>query len=406
VTARRAVSTVAVLLAALQLVRAEPLPVLAQEPPRAGGQGGACDGPLRPPAQLGDGWETGGLEAGGLAAGGLAAEPIVALLEAICSDTFPDIHSVLLAHRGTLVFEAYFPGHAFSYAAEGFRGARTEFGPEIRENVHSVSKSVTGLLVGIARDRGHLPDIQTDVFSFFPEHARLGGGAKAGITVQSLLLMASGLSWNEQDVFYSRPENDIVQLHVVDDPLAYILGKDLAHPPMTEWYYNGGGAVLAGDIVRRTSGQRLEEFAQEHLFGPLGIEDAGWTILPSGVVDAAGGVSLRPRDMAKLGQLVLDGGTWRGQRIVSGDRVKEMTSRLVQFNPTEGYGYFWWTRTYPGEPEAVPSVRADGWGGQWILVFPTLDLVAVFTGGSYGIDRPPRLDEIVTRFIIPAASGG
>jgi CubicO group peptidase (beta-lactamase class C family) len=221
----------------------------------------------------------------------------------------------------------------------------------------------------------------------------------------SLLLMASGLRWNEQDVFYSHPTNDIVQLHLADDAIAYVLGKDLVHPPMTEWYYNGGGVTLVGEIVRRTSGHRLDELAQQHLFGPLGITGAQWSLLRSGVVDALGGLDLRPRDMAKLGQVVLNGGTWRGRRIVSEDWINAMTSRHVRFNATDGYGYYGWAKTYVTESDSIPTMRADGWGGQRIEVFPTLDLVVVFTGGNYTISRPPALDEIISRFIIPAARG-
>jgi CubicO group peptidase (beta-lactamase class C family) len=110
--------------------------------------------------------------------------------------------------------------------------------------------------------------------------------------------------------------------------------------------------------------------------------------------------------MARLGQLVLNGGTWHGQRIVSEAWVKEMTSSAVRFNATNGYGYHWWTRTYVSGADSIPSYRADGWGGQNIIVFPTLDLVVVFTGGNYSPTRPPRLDEIVSRFIIPAARSG
>lgn len=355
---------------------------------------------LRPPAQLNDGWET-----QSLADAGLTVEPLAKLLDAIRSDTFPEIHSILMVHGRRLVFEAYFPGYAWDYSAAGFRGARTNFGPDTRDNMQSVTKSVTGLLVGIAHDQGLLPDLNAGVFSFFPEYRRFAVGEKRAITLQSLLLMASGLTWNEQDVFYDQARNDIVQLHVVPDPIAYILAKDLAHPPMTAWYYNGGGTVLLGDILRRTSGKRLDEFAQQYLFGPLQITDVAWNSMRPGLVDAPGGLELRPRDMAKLGQLVLNGGTWRGQRIVSEDWVRAMTGRQVRFNATDGYGYHWWTRTYVSGADSIPSFRADGWGGQRIMVFPTLDLVVVFTGGDYTLTRPPRLDEIVSRFIIPAARG-
>jgi CubicO group peptidase (beta-lactamase class C family) len=104
--------------------------------------------------------------------------------------------------------------------------------------------------------------------------------------------------------------------------------------------------------------------------------------------------------MAKLGQLVLDEGEWHGRRIVSAEWVREMTRTHVPLGPSQGYGYLWWTRVYQVAAGSVDAVVADGWGGQRIMVFPTLDLVVVFTGGSY--TRQPHLDEIIERYILPA----
>lgn len=352
---------------------------------------------LLPPPQLGDGWSS-----GSLTDVGMAGDSILRLLEEIRAKTYRDVHSVLIARGGRLVFEAYFPGYAYDYEGEQFHGPWTEFGPETLHNTASVTKSITGLLVGIAVDQGCIPGPDASVFSFFPEYADLADEAKEKITVAHLLTMTSGLEWNEQDVFYSEPENDIIQLFLVDDPAAYVLAKPLVHPPASTWYYNGGGPNLLGEIIHRCSGERLDQFAEEHLFSHLGITDLEWVFIKPDFVYASGDMKLRPRDMAKVGQLVLDGGTWNGTEIVSPGWVELMTRKWVSLNPGQGYGFLWWTRDYWVGAKSVNAVMADGWGGQRIMVFPDYDLVVVFTGGNY--TEQHRLDEAVARYILPALS--
>jgi CubicO group peptidase (beta-lactamase class C family) len=310
------------------------------------------------------------------------------------------MHIGLISRHGRLALDAYFPGYAWDYEGEGFRGGWTEFGPETLHNLASVTKSVTGLLAGIAIDRGDLPGLDAAVFSFFPEYAHLSDEGKAGINLAHLLTMTSGLQWNEQDVFYSEVENDIVQLFVVSDPIEHVLSKKLVNPPGSQWYYNGGGTNLLGEIIQRSSGDRLDVFAQKHLFSPLQISDAEWIFIQPDFVYASGDMKLRSRDLAKLGQLVLSGGTWRGTRVVSEEWVQEMTRTQVPLGPSQGYGYHWWTRTYTDGSASISAFLADGWGGQRVMGFPSLDLVVVFTGGNY--TQQHRLDEIVTRYILPA----
>ena len=298
------------------------------------------------------------------------------------------------------MFEAYFPGNAYDYQAEGLRRPWTEFGPETLHNTASVTKSITGLVVGVAVDEGCLPGPDAPLFSFFPEYAHLSDEGKDGITLAHLLTMTLGLEWNEQDVFYTELENDIVQLFVVEDPVEFVLAKPLIHPPASQWYYNGGGVNLLGEIIQRCSGERLDEFAQEHLFSPLEITGAEWVFINPDFVYASGDIKLRSRDLAKIGQLVLNGGTWNGTRIVSKEWVEAMTRKWVSLNPGNGYGFLWWTEDYSMGADSVQAVEANGWGGQSIMVFADLDSVVVFTGGNYL--QQNRLDEVVSRYILPA----
>lgn len=381
----------ALLVVAAAIAAAAPLhPVPAQDEPESAERGVL-------PVELDDGWAVSGFEEEGL-----DPEPVLRLLREIEGGTFAHIHSVLIARHGALVAEAYFPGHAFDFTGELFRGPWTEFGPRTAHNLASVTKSVVGILVGIALDRDDLETVDASVFSFFPEYVHLADDANRKITLGHLLTMTSGLEWNEQDVPYDQEENDIIQLFLVPDPIEHVLSKDPASRPATRWRYNGGGTILLGEIIRRASGRRLDAYAQTFLFDPLSIDPPAWVMIDD-VVYASGDLKLRPRDMAKLGQLVLEGGTWNGHRIVSEAWVDAMTRPHVPFQPSGGYGLHWWNRVYSNGSNKAPAFLADGWGGQRVMVFPTLDLVVVFTGGAY--TEEPRLDEVVAHYVLPAVEG-
>jgi CubicO group peptidase (beta-lactamase class C family) len=199
---------------------------------------------------------------------------------------------------------------------------------------------------------------------------------------------------------YSDWENDLIQLFLVPDPVEYILAKPLVAEPGTEWYYNGGNTNLLGETIRQATGQRMDAFAAQHLFAPLGITDYEWDFINPDMIHASGNLQLRPRDMAKFGTLYLNGGMWNGQQIVSQAWVEASTQAYTTLSWGGGYGYQWWLRSYNLGSEKVDTFYAAGWGGQRINVFPSLDMVVVFTGGNY-VDEEP-VDEILTRFILPA----
>jgi CubicO group peptidase (beta-lactamase class C family) len=199
----------------------------------------------------------------------------------------------------------------------------------------------------------------------------------------------------------------LIQLFIVPDPIAYILSKPLVAEPGTRWYYSGGDVNLLGEIIRRATGLRMDAFAAEYLFTPLGITAYEWDFIKPDFIHASGNLKLRPSDMAKLGQLYLNGGVWNGERIISREWVETSTREFIPVprrsalaGHADAYGYQWWIKTYYADATPVEAYFRSGWGGQRIIVFPSLDMVAVFTGGNYVGSEP--VDEIVTRYILPA----
>jgi CubicO group peptidase (beta-lactamase class C family) len=172
----------------------------------------------------------------------------------------------------------------------------------------------------------------------------------------------------------------------------FVLAQPLAAPPGTVFNYNTGSVDLLGVILRKVSGKRLDEFAKETLFDPLGIEDWEWEGSSGFNPAAASGLRLRPRDLAKIGQLVLERGKWHGRQIVSSSGIEDSTTpRLsgkgAMFDRPEGinsYGYLWWLGRSPPEHPERDMIAGAGNGGQRVVILPSLDVVVVTTAGLYG----------------------
>ncbi len=351
--------------------------------------------PCAAPLQADDGWQT-----ASLAEVGLDEQKICQAVAQVQDNVYPNVHSMLIVKDDRLVLEVYFDGYRWDYDGDQFQGERVAFGIDTIHNLASVTKSVTSILVGIALDRGYIQSVDDKVFDFFPQYAHLKDAQKDAITLEHLLTMSSGWQCNEMELPYSDPNNDLVQLFRVPDPIQYILSKPMIHEPGTEFYYSGGNTNLLGEVIRATSGQRMDAFAQERLFAPLGIVAYEWDFINPDMIHASGNLQLRPRDMAKLGYLYLNGGVWEGERIVSEAWIEASTRKHVSHSSTSGYAYQWWLETYRVDSTSIDSYYASGWGGQNIVVFPSLDIIVVFTGGNY-VARDPA-DEIITRYILPA----
>ncbi len=350
------------------------------------------------PAALGDGWQTASIEAVGLRPAVLGA-----LVADIRNGEYSDVHGILIVKDGMLVFEEYFPGYTYDWWEDAFQGEYVEFDAHTLHNIHSVTKSITSTLVGIAIDQGLMAGVEEPVFGFFPEYAHLRNDEKDKITLGHLLTMTSGLAWNENEVPPGDTANDVVRLFMVPDPIAYFLSKPVVTEPGGSWSYNSGGVNVLGEALRAATGMRIDAFATGYLFHPLDIAAYEWRHINPNVVFTSGDLRLRPRDMAKLGQLYLSGGVWNGERIVS--QAWTVASTQEQYSSAgddwTGYGYLWWVRTYTAESVRVSGYQALGWGGQRVVVLPQLAMVVVFTGGNYLTDDP--MDELIERYVLPAA---
>jgi CubicO group peptidase (beta-lactamase class C family) len=213
--------------------------------------------------------------------------------------------------------------------------------------------------------------------------------------------MASGLEWDEWGVALSSSQNDLVQFNRSTDPIRFLLSHSLATEPGSSFYYNGGTVDLLGVIIANAEHSSLPTFSRIALFEPLGITNYGWqTLYPSGITCAHGDISITPRDMAKFGYLFLKNGLWNGVQIIASNWVQESTRNHISpgVSWADGYGYLWWVKTYRSGGVEYNAFRADGWGGQQIIVFPGLDMVLVFTGANYTTEVP--CDQIVERYIL------
>ena len=320
-------------------------------------------------------------------------------------------HGIVIARHGRLVYERYFVGNDWRLSMPL---GDVNFEAATKHDVRSISKSVTSLLVGIAFDRGLLTDLDARAFSFFPEYEALRTPEKDRITLRHLLTMSSGLAWDETTVPFTDPSNTYSQMEVAPRADHYVLAQPLAARPGEVFNYNSGSAELLGLILRKVSGKRLDAFAKEALFDPLDIKDWDWEGTAAFNPSAASGLRLRPRDLAKIGQLVLERGKWHGRQIVSSSWIEDsITPRLsgkdaaMMFYRPEGitsYGYLWWLGRSPPEHPERDMIAGAGNGGQRVIILPSLSAVVVTTAGLYG-DKASGLTALTTlnEFVFPVA---
>lgn len=327
------------------------------------------------PAQMQDGWPVAPPAEHDLDPGVLAA--IAPRFEAW---TDANMHAILVVRHGVLVYEHYFAGDDWLWGLGPV--GRVVFEATTKHDLRSVTKSVTALLVGIAIDRRQIPNVDAPVFLFFPECDDLRTPEKDAITVRHLLTMSSGLAWNEV-VPWSDPENRERHMGAAADLPRYVLEQPLVNPPGRVYNYCGGGTELLGEILRRVSGSTLGERAKLDLFDPLGISDSQWLCYPTGRHAAASGLRLRPRDLAKIGQVALDRGVWRDRRVVSAAWAEESAAPHINGDGPFFYGYQWWLGRSLINRREIHWSAGFGYGGQRLFIVPELDIVAVCTAGRY-----------------------
>ena len=330
------------------------------------------------PEKTDDGWST-----AHVAEVNLDEKKLTQLITKILDGTYRAVHSVLVVKSGKLVLEAYFPGQDYKRSLRDFT----------RDDIHqvmSVTKSFTSTLIGIAIDKGMINGTDVNLASFFPEYEELfAENYKKEITLKHMLTMTAGFDWDETTYRYNDPRNPIRTLYGPerDNIVGYLLSRPMKSRPGSKFNYDGGLSVLLGVILEKRTELKVSEFADQYLFGPLGITKYTWGYynFASKVLRTSGGLSICPRDMAKLGQLFVNKGQWNGRQVISSAWIKEAIQTHVNSHPSglAGYGYQWWRYKFKRDHETVDAYAAMGWGGQRIIVFPALNMVVVFTAGDH-----------------------
>jgi CubicO group peptidase (beta-lactamase class C family) len=310
------------------------------------------------------------------------------MADRLAASSTANVHAVLVTRGGKLVFERYFRGSDEIY---GRKVGSVTFDADTLHNIKSVSKSVASLVLGIAIDRGLIGSVNEPIFSFFPELSDLRSPEKDRIQLLHALTMSMGLKWVEATPD-NEGNNDEERMHMAPDPCRYVLGLAATAPAGQDFFYNTGALTLVSAVIRKATGRTLDEFARATLFEPMGITGAEW-IRVKGDTDAGGGLRLRPRDMAKIGQLILAGGRWNDRQVVSKAWIDaSMTSRM-EATGLFFYGYLWWLGRSLLNGREVRWAGALGRGGQSIRIVPELDLVVVVTAGYYQ-DYSPRAFQV------------
>ncbi|MGH8049235.1 MAG: serine hydrolase domain-containing protein [Arenimonas sp.] len=342
------------------------------------------------PMELNDSWTI-----GANADNGFDTNALHKTIEASLDGPF-NIHSVIVERHGNLVAEYYQGGRDRSIY--GLISAPHSFNPDEKHDVRSIGKSVTSLLFGIALQQGSIGETSTPVLDFYPELDKLATPGKKLITLEDLLNMSTGLRWQEGESFF----NDELDLMWKDNIPEYVLSHELEGTPGTAFRYNGGGTALLADIISKKTHQSLDEYADDNLFQPLGIRDWEWVSDLHGRPMSFNGLRMRPRDLLKIGRLVLDNGRWHNKQIVPNAWIEaSLTPKFDTGVRDFRYGYQWWAGTVEWQGKKIPWHAGFGNGGQRLYIVPDLDLAIVTTAGAY--DELPtaiRVNDLLQEIVL------
>ena len=294
------------------------------------------------------------------------------------------INSLLVSQHGELVAEKYY-GRMIAD-----RG----------NNIKSASKSILAILIGIAIDQGYLEGVHQTIEDFFPEYFGSNPDSlKASITIEDLLTMRSGLASTSRANYGRWVSSNNWIRYKLDRPLQGVPGQDRI--------YSTGNTHLLAVILTRASGMNTLQFANRYLFNPMNIRITGWDRDPQGYFLGGNNMAMRPRDMVKLGQLMMDVGQYNGNQLVSKDWViKSVEPVTGRISGVENYGYLWFQRL-SGD---YHMIYAFGNGGQYILILPELDAVVTVTTRTETSESTrnyrQQLFSIIDQEIVPLLQAG
>jgi CubicO group peptidase (beta-lactamase class C family) len=321
-------------------------------------------------------WPTGGWQTSTPESQGMDSSMLKTMLETVQTQNY-NIDSITVIRNGYLVLDA----SLFPYRQDS------------KHIIHSCTKSIVSILIGIAIDQGFIEGVQTPVLEFFPDRTASNlDPDKKSLTLENLLTMTSGLECRDS---YLYRWSGLNEMRGSDDWVQFMLDLPMEAAPGTKFEYCNGASFLLSAIITETTGMSSNEFAEIYLFTPLGISDLSWPINPQGINIGWGELRMLPQDMAKIGYLYLNGGEWDGEQIVPTTWVEDSTRKHISATLEDGYGYQWWV-------DNSGMYLALGYAGQFIFVVPEKELVVVFTSDLSDSDfyTPQNL---LNDYIIPAA---
>ncbi|MEI8199494.1 MAG: serine hydrolase [Eubacteriales bacterium] len=296
-------------------------------------------------------------------------------------DNYPNVYSLLVVRHGYLIYEKYYQGMSENDA----------------NPVYSVTKSVMSALTGIAKRDGIIDNIDQKLSEIFPEYfIENNDTKKKDITIKDVLTMTGGLE---------SIDNDYYSYFMSPDLLDYVLKKPITDTPGEKFVYNTGLTHFLSAIISNASGTSTKEYADENLFSKIGISVNYWETDNAGINIGGFGINMMPRDMAKFGFLYLHNALWDGTQVIPEEWIKESTQKQIAANAATDYGYLFWLQTVrdTAKDREYFTYRASGMGGQYIMVIPDLDMVAVVTANS-DVSSKDGSDtlRIITDYVIPA----
>lgn len=357
----------------------------------------ACSPPPR--AETSVPWPTSGWSVASPGDEGMDASRLDALDDEL-ETKHGNIDGMLVIRHGRIVYESHYERDydALFDAGAQSPGMYNYYDPDWhpyyqRGDLHtmqSVTKSVTSALIGIAIGRGEISGVDVKVLDYLKGYDVPHADDWAAMTLEDLLTMRAGIAWDENTVPYTDPANSCAGMEGSDDWVQFVAKQPMAEAPGTVFNYNSGASQLLSLILEKSTGVYADIYAEEHLFGPLGIARYFWKKTPKGFPDTEGGLYLTPRDLAKIGYLYLNDGIWDGARILPEGWVRASMERRVTNAGSGGigYGYQWWL--VPWDSGSHDAYTCLGYGGQRLLVVPERDLIAVFTG--WNVYDMPALD--------------
>ncbi len=297
-------------------------------------------------------------------------------------ENYKSVSSLLVIRHGYLVYEKYYNG--------------TE--ENTSEQVYSVTKSVMSALTGIALQQKLIESVDQSVAELVPDYfTEIDDTRKKNITVKEVLTMTGGLQSidNDYNGYFSSP-----------DWLSQTLKMPLSDDPGTKFVYNTGLTQFLSNIITSQSGMNTENFAQKYLFSEIGIQIGGWQQDQKGFYGGGYGISMTPGDMARFGYLYLNNGQWNGKQILPESWIEESSKKQIQADNDTDYGYLFWLQTVHDSIKNVDyfTYRADGAGGQKIIIIPKLDMVAVITADWDSNSKDDDTQNIIFNYVIPAVN--